>query len=66
MYILLCSFFLIITFKDLFILFYVYECLACVPCVCLQGSEEDIKSPETGVSGGCEPPCVLWEYPGLL
>lgn len=27
----------------------------------LQMSEEDIKSPETGVAGGCKPPRVFWE-----
>ena len=32
----------------------------CVTCACLR-SPEDVRSPETGVTDGCEPPCEYWE-----
>lgn len=50
------------------LLFYVYECLACmfvcVSCVGTWGpgvTEEGVRSPGTGVMNGCEPPCGCWD-----
>lgn len=32
----------------------------CTPNTCTR-PEEGVRSPETGVTGGCEPPCRYWE-----
>ena len=43
----------------------VFACIyVCVPCVCLVPTEERIgvRSPETGVTDGCEPTCGFWEW----
>lgn len=37
----------------------------CVQCVCLQRSEEDIRSTRTGIIYSCELPCGCWE-PNLV
>ena len=47
-------------FKVYLFYFYVYDCFACIGTHVWR-SEEGIRSPETGVTGGCEPPCRCWE-----
>jgi hypothetical protein len=43
------------------ILFIVWD-FVCATCVqCLWRPEEGVRSPRTGVAGGCEPPCGCWE-----
>lgn len=51
-------------------LFYVYVCFASMyvcashSCPVLWNSEEGIRSPAIGATGGCEPLCGCWELNG--
>jgi hypothetical protein len=45
----------------------IYVCSVSMCVQCPQRSEEDVRSPGTGMADDCDPPCVYWELnPGLL
>lgn len=59
-YLTLYLFVYFLPFKVYLFYFYVYDCFAYISTHVWR-SEEGIRSPETEVTGGCEPPCRCWE-----
>jgi hypothetical protein len=63
-------FLFLLSFETLFTSNLYYECVAnvyvCTLCACLGVQRPEMRSPETGVSGGCELPVLGSRNTGLL